>query len=91
MENTNYFLKYRGFDIVGKKDENYKQYNYNSFSYDVVGGIEVSVYKTKDKQHVGPRYFGHFVLGHRLSDYSEKAFVAAARKFIDDYYVALAA
>ena len=91
MENKEYYLKYRGFRIVGEKNESIQKYNAQSLKYENVGGVNVVVYKAKDKQHKNPVYCGQFIFGHRISAYDKRSFVKAARRFIDDYYVALAA
>lgn len=87
MENKEmYWKKYRGFEIVGERNEDVSRMNFDARKIEKVGGITFDVFDIEDKCRLTKLVSFNFAVGRELSDYSEKSFEKAAKEFVDNQY-----
>lgn len=81
--NYDYAEKYRGFEIVGIKNDSIERYNYGEHMLEKVGGIDYVVYAIEDKKHERKLFDTNFAIGYELKDYNMDSFDRAAHEFVD--------
>ena len=81
--NYDYSEKYRGFEIVGTKNDSIERYNDKERRVATVGGISFIIYAIEDKKQEYKLFDANFAIRYELEDYEMNSFERAAHKFVD--------
>ncbi len=81
-----YWEKYRGFEVVGKRDDNISRFNTKACTIEKVGGIAFDIFDIEDKMHSDKLVSFSFAFGYEISDGIDGEFECAVKTLIDNQY-----
>lgn len=82
----NYWEKYRGFEVIGKRDDNISRFNAKACTIEKVGGIAFDIFDIEDKIHSDKLVSFSFAFGYDITDGVDGDFEHAVKKLADNQY-----